>query len=166
MRWPRGQYRPKSIAELGATANQGPKALGLPRIVESLLVLAGAGHVSPAQDASATQAAKPRTDALNAHLMERAIYSGDATFLASPLIAGGVSVGRFHQLFLRAIRQGAQQPEAWANQAWQAVAAQGQRLLKDGKTLETPDENLAELTRQAQEFEQKRLPVLRALAIG
>jgi hypothetical protein len=43
------------------------------------------------------------------------------------------------------------------------IAPQGRQLIKDGKQFETPEDNLAELTRQAQEFAEKRLPILKAL---
>lgn len=35
---------------------------------------------------------------------------------------------------------------AWAQFVWEMLQAQGQKLLKEGKTLETGAENLAELT--------------------
>ncbi|MDP1670667.1 MAG: methyltransferase, partial [Alphaproteobacteria bacterium] len=54
----------------------------------------------------------------------------------------------------------------WAATTWQILASQGQRLLKDGKTLETPQENLDELTAQANNFAQTQLPCLKALAIA
>ncbi|MDP3013793.1 MAG: hypothetical protein Q8M92_06080 [Candidatus Subteraquimicrobiales bacterium] len=44
-------------------------------------------------------------------------------------------------------------------------AHQGQRIVKEGKTLETTEDNLAELADQAQAFAEKQLPVLRALGI-
>ncbi len=37
-----------------------------------------------------------------------------------------------------------------------------QRLIKEGKTLETPEDNLAELTAQAEVFQDKLLPILKA----
>ena len=40
-----------------------------------------------------------------------------------------------------------------------------QRLVKDGKPLDSEKENIDELLRQAQDFAQKRLPVLRALKV-
>lgn len=54
----------------------------------------------------------------------------------------------------------------WAQVVWTILQAQGQKLLKEGKTLETAEENMAELTRQAEEFAQKRLPILKALQIA
>jgi hypothetical protein len=46
------------------------------------------------------------------------------------------------------------------------LSAQGESLVKDGKTLQTPDENIAELTQEATKFAEKRLPVLMALGIA
>ena len=43
---------------------------------------------------------------------------------------------------------------------------QGQRLVKEGQTLETEAENVAELTAQAQEFASKQLAILKALQIA
>ncbi len=52
-----------------------------------------------------------------------------------------------------------------AQAAWQVLQLTGQRLVKDGKALEAEADNLAELTRQAQEFAEKRIPVFRALQV-
>ena len=142
------------------------KKLKRSKIFEELLILAGAGHIQVAQDETSTKAAKPRTDALNAHLMEKAIYSGDVNFLASPVIGGGVQVGRFQQLFLRSIKKGKKQPEEWAKDVWSILSAQGQRLVKEGNPIKSSEENLAALAKQAREFSEQRLPILKMLGVG
>ena len=48
---------------------------------------------------------------------------------------------------------------------WSVLAMQGQKILKDGKTLDTAEENLAELTKQAQDSSDKQLPIMKALGI-
>ena len=73
--------------------------------------------------------------------------------------------GRFHKLFLLALLEGHQSPNAWAQFVWETLQMQGQRLVKEGKSIETPEENLAELTSNAIEFEQKRLPIIKSLKI-
>ncbi len=156
-------FAPKTVAELAAhPSNQGRP---LPQLIQALVILTGAGHIQPAQDAETVKLAKPRCKALNTHLFSRARFSQDVAFLASPVIGGGVGVARFQQLFLLARQTGRPQPEAWAQFVWEILNAQGQRLVKEGKTLETPEENLAELQAQAQEFA-KRLPILQALGIA
>ena len=98
--------------------------------------------------------------------MGKARGGGDISFLASPVTGGAVTVGRFQQLFLMARAQGAKQPADWANTTWALLQAQGQRILKDGQTLQSAEDNLAELNAQAQAFADKLLPILKALQIA
>ena len=98
--------------------------------------------------------------------MVKARGSNDISFLASPVTGGGVAVNRFQQLFLLSMAQNKKQPAEWAQAVWQTIAAQGQKLVKEGKALETAEENIAELTQQAQTFAHKQLPILKALQIA
>jgi hypothetical protein len=104
--------------------------------------------------------------AINRHLQARARGSADTSYLASPVVGGGLTVGRFQQLFLAAQREGAQDAAAIASSAWQVLAAQGQRLVKEGRTLETEQENLAEITQQAEAYLAGLGGVLAALGTG
>jgi hypothetical protein len=67
---------------------------------------------------------------------------------------------------LLAKQQGHKQPTDWAQFVWAILSAQGQLLVKEGKALESAEDNLAELTAQAQTFADKQLPILKALQIG
>lgn len=91
--------------------------------------------------------------------------SGDISWLASPATGGGVPVGRFEQLFLLGLEDGGASPKGLVVFAWERLDAQGQKLLRDGAALETPQDNVAELARQATDFVQTRLPLLRALGV-
>ena len=157
-------HKPLSLAQLEQTLQ--PSGIGFAQIKEAVMVLASAGVVLAAQDDAATAKAKKHTERLNTHLMMKARSSNELNYLASPVTGGGVTVPRFQQLFLLAKQQGHKQPQDWARFVWNILAAQSQRLLKDGKTLESAEENLAELTRQASEFAEKRLPILKALQIA
>jgi hypothetical protein len=114
------------------------------------------------ENAKASKSAKE----INNHLMLRARGSNDVGYLASPITGGGVQVNRFQQLFLLSIHQGKKKPEDWAKDTWVILSAQGQLLLKEGRTLETAEENIAELTAQAKTFADKQLPILKALQIA
>ncbi|MNL59205.1 hypothetical protein D3C87_1829110 [compost metagenome] len=130
------------------------------------MLLAGAGHLQSIQEADVVAKVRKNTDKINLELMKRARGNGDVQHLVSPLTGGGMPVQRFHQLFLMAIGQGKKQPADWAQFVWQALAGQGQSIVKEGKTLATPEENLQELLVQATDFEKKHLPVLKALMIA
>jgi hypothetical protein len=109
--------------------------------------------------------AKQATANLNKALIEKARFGSDINFLASPVTGGGITVTRFQQLYLFSIQSGKHQPQDWANDVWNVLSAQKQRLLKEGKTLESAEDNIQELLKQANEFARKRLPILKALEI-
>jgi SAM-dependent methyltransferase len=157
-------HQPRTIAQLEQMTKPANVTLG--QLVEAVMVLTGSGAVQPAQDAEISRKAKPYTDRLNTHLIGLARASGEIGQLASPVMGGGVNVNRLEQLFLLSRAQGRRQPGEWAQAAWQLLSAQGQRVRKNDKALESAEENVAELTRQAEAFDEKRLPILKALEIA
>jgi len=158
------RLRAKSVSEM--IALPGMKALNLPQVAQALIILTGAGHVAPAQDQAAVDRARSRATKLNAALEERAVASGDVATLASPVLGAGVQVGRLHQLFLRAIAAGARDADAYARAVQKLLHAQGERMRKDSKAIESEAEELAEIAAQAREFADKRLPLLQALGVA
>ncbi len=146
----------QAIAHLGVTFAQ---------LTQAVMLLAGTGALGVVQDDATIAKAKPLTGRFNRNLMDRARGTGELYHLASPVTGCGIAVHRFQQLFLSMLDQGRKGPEEWAQGVWKILDDQGQRILKDGRTLETPEANLAELTAQAKDFSEKRLPVLRALQI-
>ena len=147
-----------------SSGDSGPR-ITLAQITQSVILLLGTGQVALAQDDAVTRAVKTESAALNAFLLDKAKSSNDVAYLASPTTGGGVNANRFEMLFLLAIAEGAAEPESWAESAWRVLASQGHRLINQGVTLESDQENLNELTSKAKEFEQKRLITFRTLGI-
>jgi hypothetical protein len=156
-------HKPHSLGEL--EQNLRSKNISAQQIIEAAVVLTGAGHLMPVQDDQVISKAKAASDKLNTHLAQKARTSNELQHLASPVTGGGVSVGRFQQLFLAAMKAGRKTPEEFAQYVWEILASQGQKLLKDGATLETPEENLRELLEQAKAFHDKGLPIMRGLKV-
>ncbi|WP_313074039.1 class I SAM-dependent methyltransferase [Melaminivora sp.] len=152
---------PKPLRKL---AGQLPQ-MGWPQLLQALTVLVGMEAAAPCQPEDAERSVRVRCRALNRHLCDRSLFSGEVVNLASPVTGGGVVVPRFQQLFLLARELGHKRPQEWAQYAWQALAVQGQRIIKEGRPLETEEDNLAELTAQAQAFASGQLPVLKALQV-
>ena len=144
-----------------------PKLSALPggALIEALAVLVGSGRAHPAQSEADTAAVADRCKRLNAHFIERARIGGDVTFLASPVIGGGVGVGRFEQMFLGARAKGLKTPDEWAKDAWQVLSKQSQSIIKNGEILKTAEANLDELKLQAKAMADKRLPTLERLQV-
>lgn len=153
------------IHSLGEVEQMLAGKVSLPQLMEAVMVLAGMGYLFSAQSDAQIGQSKPGCHKLNAHILDKARGSADISYLASPVSGGGVLVGHFEQLFLLARSQGLQ-PGDWPQFVWSLLSSQGQKLVKEGKTLETTEDNLAELARQAQSFEAKRLPILQALQIA
>lgn len=141
-------------------------ALGWARVTQALTILVGANHVQPCLPAKDEGKRAKSTRGFNRAVMERARDNADLAFLASPVTGGGVPVDRIAQLFLLARETGAKGPADWAEFALQTLLSQGQRLLKDGKALESAEENRAELLARAQSFAEKSLPVLVSLQVA
>jgi hypothetical protein len=156
-------HKIRSIADIADHVKK--KDLSFPQVVQVAMVLIGSGHIALVQTDEQMHKAKYSTLKLNLALVDKARFSTDITFLASPITGGGFAVNRFQQLFLLAMQEGKKNPEEWAQATWTVLASQNQRLLKDGKPIETADGNLEELTRQAKDFANKRMPILKALHV-
>lgn len=156
-------HSPKTLREL--EMNLEPNGISLRQIRETVLLLAGSGYVTGAQNAPTTAQARPHTDALNAHLMHLA-HSGDQIrFLASPVTGGGLPLNFIEQLFLEAHREG-EDLSGWVDRAWSVMNALQRTLLKDDKPLTGEDANRAELKRLADQFRTDKLPMLQALQMA
>jgi len=135
------------------------------QVTRALTVLVGAGHLQPCLPEEGEDLRVESCRAFNLAVCKRAEDSEDLQFLASPVTGGGLFLDRFEQLFLLAIGEGLREPGQWAGLAWRILGPQGQRLLKDGKPLETAEENIAELCARAEKFAEVRLPVCEQLKI-
>jgi SAM-dependent methyltransferase len=155
--------RPKTLGQLEAVLKN--TSITLEQLLQAVMVLAGSGNVMSVQAATVIQKAKTHTDKLNVFLMNKSRSSSDFSYLASPVTGGGVPVNRFHQLFMLAHSNGKKHPADWAQFASQVLLSQHEKVLKDGKTLETPEQNLAELTLQADTFASKYLHIMKALQV-
>lgn len=157
-------HKIRSLAQIELALKD--KGVNFAQLLQAVVVLCGGSTLSPVQDDTAICKAKKHTDQLNTHLIQKARSSNELGYLASPVTGGGVAVGRIPQLFILALQQGKKKPEDWAAFVELVLSSQGQKIFKDGKTLETQQEHLAELAAQANEFAVKQLPILKALQIA
>ncbi|MDG5497052.1 class I SAM-dependent methyltransferase [Niveispirillum sp. BGYR6] len=146
------QAGPLPLSVLQARHGAGvPGALGL---------LAALDLLAPALPPAGLQARATTAQRLNAVILQQALQVDRLQALACPATGGAIAVDRVEQLFLHALGQQAADP---AQAAWDVLAASGQRLLRDGRLLETPKQNLVELEERWQRFRQRRLPLLQGL---
>lgn len=155
-------HMPRTIEQV--VAGVSGQSIGLPTVREAITVMIGMGVVQLCQADAIARSARPRTDRLNAFLCDQA-RTGGINYLASPVV-GAHAVNRRQQLFMLARSSGLRSPKEWAQYAWAQFSRLGQRLTRNGVTLMTAQENLAELELQAQDFKTQRLPILKSLLIA
>lgn len=156
-------HKVMSIAKLEQAVQA--QGVNFAQLVQALLVLCGMGAVSLAQEDSSIQKARKASDRVNQLLFSKSRSSTELNYIASPVTGGGVVLNRFQQMFAQSVIQGRHSPQDWAQYAWQVLAAQNQRIMKDGQPLGSEAENMTELASQALSFAEKQLPVLKALQV-
>jgi len=151
---------PKTVREL--VTDQKIASFGWQRLLQAVTILVAQGHCAPALPVAGEGERTKRADAFNAAVMLRARDSNDRGQLASPVTGAGVPADRLVQLYLLAAREKA--PDRY-RYVWEIFKTQGQKIVKDGKALETEDENLAEVTERLKVFEQGQARVFAALKV-
>lgn len=157
-------HKPRTLADIEHKLK--PKNLNRRQIIEATMILAGKYLLMPAQEEAIIADCRQVCDRLNHALMLKARSSNEVGHLASPVTGGGIALNRFMQLFLMACKQGKARPDECAQFVWDILQLQDQKIIKDGKALETPEANLQELRIQASAFVDKQLPILKALQIA
>ena len=133
-------------------------------IVQACVILLGNGAISIAPVA-VNKEQEQRAIELNKKILNLAESVSSVQYLGSPNFTGAISMARFNQLFMCACKQGKKLPKELAEFTWEILDKQGQRLVNEGKTLVSPQENLAELTSQAEDFLKNKKPMLDKLQL-
>jgi hypothetical protein len=152
-----------SMAEIEAA--MAPKGVNAGQVRAAMNILVGSNAVHLANDDDVIAKARKSTSKLNEAILRRARSAGDINYLASPVLGSAVGVNRLGQLAISAAREGRKTPAEWAQAAWGVLNVQGQKLIKEGKTIESPEDNLAELTSQIETFAKDNLPLLKAMGV-
>ena len=151
--------RPQTLKELmkkPALTN-----LDFASILQALKILMTNYSVSPALSEEGEAERKESVASFNAAVLKRARFGADTQILASPTTGSGIDISRSEQLLLLAhLRQG--DPVQFI---WNILQVQGERLIKDGKPLESPEANQAELKEQIKRFKETSLPLLKHLGL-
>ncbi|MFN8719999.1 MAG: class I SAM-dependent methyltransferase [Rhodospirillales bacterium] len=136
------------------------RAIGAARLQQALVVMTGAGWIQPCGSAAREAERRAGAAAFNDAVRARALASAEITVQAAAVSGSGVTVDRVGQLFLRALSGNADDPAEYVTRI---LRAQGEKMVKDGDVLETPEENAAEIARRWADFVAGQLPRLRRI---
>lgn len=153
-----------SISELKSAVSEyeiDPTAL-----FQAILILNEKRMIRPVSPDHNKECVKNSSDKLNRSLIEKSLQGNKIDYLASPAVGGGVKVDQFEILFLNALNSGIQDAIGWSDYAWDHFHSRGQKIIQEGKTLESVDENKKFLQEAALKFEGYRLPLLKRLCVA
>ncbi|MBU1346985.1 MAG: methyltransferase regulatory domain-containing protein [Alphaproteobacteria bacterium] len=156
--------RPHAIRDIEIALQD--KGVQFGQVLQAVMLLAGSGHLGFAQSDAQIAAARPRTRKMNTVLMQRAELQDGLSYLASPVTGGAIAISRIDQMFLKGWIDGLPEPRQWADKVWQVLEQSGHRALKDGKPVETSEENREAIAEAADKFQATLLPLFQGLEIA
>ncbi len=158
-----GNFKSVSIGQLFEQVKN--KNIDLTMLAQVIMVLMSDGRVSTAQSPEIVNKVKSETTRLNNHIIERSVGQSDINYLVSPLTSTAIAVDRIEQLFLRAFKEGYNQPQDWVSYVWKILKNQGHSIVKDGKSVESEEESLEVLQELTTKFDKERLSLFKGLGV-
>lgn len=133
-------------------------------IIELLALLISKKDAVLVQDKNTIKNALPYCQKLNRHILQMARNNNNISFIASPVIGGGVHLNHVNQLFTLAHLDGMDEAH-WETFVWDILKSQGLALTKNNDTIIEDEGNLEELSNLKASFIKDDLPVLKQLSI-
>ena len=132
---------------------------------EAIFILISKGVLSTCNPHSKDDQIVKDIKSLNGFIINQAHYSAEIPYLLSPLTGIAVAANRMEQLFLEAYKNKILDVDGLAGFAHSILIANNEKLIVDGKPLESNQENLKELKKQAKKFLENSLNVFSKLAL-
>jgi SAM-dependent methyltransferase len=155
---------PLTIGELNALPELKQSPVGSVLEICLLLIHSGQAHLMPD---GAKGKAHETARRFNQAVLKRTVMGGSSMgILAAPVIGSGVTLNLVQMIAAQVfIQQPTIQFNTLVNEVWKIMESQGRKFIKEGKTLETVEENLKELSDQLRNFVDRRLPLLKMLKV-
>ena len=154
-------YTAKSLLQLKSLKEY--DKVSMAQFVEIIHILLSAEFIHPAQDTIKPEQ-KESCKHINTFICQKALKESYVHVLASPLLGGGVNVPRIEQIFLYAKANGVETAPEYAYFTDKLLKEIKQNINVDGKKLSDEDA-LKHIESLATNFEEKRLPFLKAMGI-
>jgi SAM-dependent methyltransferase len=155
---------PLTIAELHGLPGLKQRPIG--SVMEMCLLLIHSGQAHLMSDGGKGKGHDPARR-FNQAVLKRAIMGGaNNAILASPIIGSGVSLNPVQMIaVLVVMQQPTIQFNTWVNEVWKIMESQGRKFIKEGRNLESVEENKKELSDRLRNFADRRLPILKMLKV-
>lgn len=157
----RGPQTLGQLAELPALGGTLMRSLAQ---VAALLVSSGQAEVFIGTPVRASVATATQ---MNRALANKGRFGDEYQALVSPVMGTGIVADFMERFVYHALTQKIDKSDndALAQHSWKLLQAQGRLIVKEGKALQSPEENMAEIRDRVAVIVNKRLPLWRAMGI-
>ena len=128
---------------------------GFNRLIQALTILVALGSCQPCLPAQGVGERRLRTERFNQAVADQSRFERKFSYFASPVTGGGIAADRISQLMWLSLHE--REPDT-ARFVGNILSAAGQRLLKDGRTLNDA-EHESELRQRVAEFQENTLGI-------
>jgi hypothetical protein len=153
------QNAPKTLKEVLSALPD----LNYTQVLQAVIVLTSMGAIAPCQGEATVKQVRKTCDALNINICERAQFGTVIGHLASPVMGAGINVNRIDQLFLLALFRKNTNP---CHFVWSILNTAGEALVIAGEVIQGAEANIAEIQKRLKTFNDKTLPILKAVGIA
>lgn len=133
------------------------------RVSKAITLLVAQGTCQPCLPEQGLAERQLQAERFNEAVAEHARHAGQLSHFASAVTGGAIPADRVSQLIWLALRSEEKDVPQFV---WDALSNTGHKLVKDGRTLTTGEENLAELRQRFAQFEESSIPVWRTVGLG
>jgi SAM-dependent methyltransferase len=154
------EHGPRSLRE--ALGDPGLSKLTPGELLRGIHYLVGHGSCHPCLPNEGSAERQIQVERFNTAVAEQARHEGKLNYFASSATGSGIHAERITQLIWLAERSGEKDVRRFV---WDTLSKAGHRMVKDGQTLVTEDENLAEIGHSVSRFEEQTKPIWRNLGI-
>jgi SAM-dependent methyltransferase len=142
------EHGPRSIRE--ALGDPGLAKLTAHELLRGINYLVGQGSCHPCLPEQGLAERQVHVERFNMAITDRSRHEGKLNYFASSVTGSGILADRISQLMWLARRNDEKDIPQFV---WNVLSKAGHRMVKDGKTLVTEDENLSELRLSFSRFE-------------
>lgn len=139
--------------------------VNLDQIFEACILLTAKGVLCLVQDEQVIKSSKLATDKLNSFFCAHSQFGPRVDFLTSPVTSTALYVTRFEQMFISVLKDNYNTADKIASHVWKKLKSQDEKIVSEGKVLESDQENIQFIEEQASQFLKDKLPILVKLQI-
>lgn len=139
--------------------------VSLSNIGQALAILHAMEKIVIVQDETVIDSSRESSHAMNQYIVENSLTGTNINYLMSPVSGGAIKVSRLDQLMIYAYLYESHEKQEMVQFVWSILQKNNQRLIHDGKTLESDADNLEKMAQLVEGFLKKSLPIYQLLQL-